>query len=275
MAEDDEYIEVDAVVRMPKGERLADSKKSEGWSRGFTPKSTDKGPEHVEIRLKGEGGGVGSDTTPADPQVVFIHEYIEPPRQKTREQEELEELLQLLVRLGLIRAAQWAQPRLQRLWNERVIPFLNVKREQWQHRKTLRKSADQVAAEVPTAFIEARRVEESNEVSDALAAYEANMTSDEARQHLVELLIAQHFVNEKKRLLANAHIEDGAVPLELASAVQVLTPKQVANALESILAAKPTLVDDLGKLIEAGRTAAPLQLGSDSMKEALRLTEDK
>jgi hypothetical protein len=49
---DEEYVEVDAVVRMPKGERLADSRTTEGWSRGFTPKSSDKGPEHVEIRLK-------------------------------------------------------------------------------------------------------------------------------------------------------------------------------------------------------------------------------
>ena len=52
--EDQEYDEVDAVVRIPKGERLADSRRTEGWSRGFTPKSTDKGPEHVEIRLKDE-----------------------------------------------------------------------------------------------------------------------------------------------------------------------------------------------------------------------------
>lgn len=40
MPEDPEYIDVDAVIRMRKGERLADSKKTEGWSRGFTPKST-------------------------------------------------------------------------------------------------------------------------------------------------------------------------------------------------------------------------------------------
>jgi hypothetical protein len=58
-------------------------------------------------------------------------------------------------------------------------------------------------------------------------------------------------------LLANARIDDGPVPPELASAVQARTPKQVENALESILASRPTLVDDLGKLIEAGRNAAP------------------
>src|SRR4051812_40950315 len=55
VADDEDYIDRDAVVRMPKGERLADSKKTEGWSRGFTPNSPDKGPEHVEIRLKDVG----------------------------------------------------------------------------------------------------------------------------------------------------------------------------------------------------------------------------
>ena len=42
------------------------------------------------------------------------------------------------------------------------------------------------------------------------------MTSADARQHLAEALIAEHFANEKMRLLANARIEDGGLPPELA-----------------------------------------------------------
>src|SRR3954469_15424138 len=75
MADDEDYIERDAVVRVPKGERLADSRKTEGWSRGFTPKSPDKGPEHVEIRLKDEGE---DDQSEPEPQVVYIDEYRPP-----------------------------------------------------------------------------------------------------------------------------------------------------------------------------------------------------
>lgn len=66
----EDYDEVDAVVRIPKGGRLADSRKSEGWSRGFTPKSTDKGPEHVEIRLKDEEES-------QEPEVFYATEYVE------------------------------------------------------------------------------------------------------------------------------------------------------------------------------------------------------
>jgi hypothetical protein len=66
----DEYDEVEAVVRIPKGERLADSKKSDGWSRVLTPKTSDKGPEHVEIRLKEE-------SELDEPEVVYVTEYVE------------------------------------------------------------------------------------------------------------------------------------------------------------------------------------------------------
>jgi hypothetical protein len=274
VAKDEDYIEVDAVVRIPKGQRLADSKKTEGWSRGFTPKSTDKGPEHVEIRLKDDGEGAVSDTTHAYPHVMSFNEYIEPPRQKTREQEDIDELLQLLVMLSLVKAVEWAQPRLQRLWNERLIPFFNAKRDQWLERKVRRKAGKQVASEVPTTVVQALPVEETNRVSEALEAYETNMTSVEARQHFAEALIAQHFANEKMRLLANARIEDGGLPPELANAVLALTPKQVENALDSILASKPTLLDDLGKFLHVSRNEDQLQLGSDNMKAALRLTDD-
>jgi hypothetical protein len=280
VAKEEDYIEVDAVIRMPKGERLADSKKTEGWSRGFTPKSSDKGPEHVEIRLKGQDEGSASGTGPAEPQYIFIDEDTEPPREKTREQQEFEEIMGLLLWLGLVKAAEWAQPRLQRIWNERVIAFFNVKldqlnakRDQWQERKAQRRAGKQ-ASEVPTTGVQTVPGAKTNGVSDALRAYEANMTSAEARQHFAEALVAQHFANEKMRLLTSARIEDVGLPLELATAVRALTPKLVENALDSILASKPTLLDDLGKFLQVSRNEGQLQLGSDKMKAALRLTDD-
>lgn len=80
------------------------------------------------------------------------------------------------------------------------------------------------------AVIEAAPVEEPNQLGDALATYEANMTRDEAGQHLVELLIVWHFVNEKMRLLMNDRIEDGAVAPQLASAVRRSHPAGGARA---------------------------------------------
>lgn len=277
MYEDEKYVEVDAVIRMPKGERLADSKKTEGWSRGFTPNSTEKGPEYVEIRLKDNDEDTESGMAPDDPPVTFTYEPFEPSRQKTPEQEEAEELLRLLVILALIKGAQWAQPHLRRLWNELVIPFFNAKRNRWQERKARlkaqREAAKQGASEVPVPVNQESSADGSVSVGSALEAYEANMTSAEARQHFAEMLIAQRFAAEKMRLLANARIEDGGLPPELATAVRALTPKQVEKALVAILASRPTLLDDLGRLLETSRAKSQSQLGSNGIRAALRLTD--
>ncbi|WP_165802586.1 hypothetical protein [Arthrobacter sp. Bz4] len=197
MLDDQDYVEVDAVIRMPKGRRLADSKKTDGWSRGFTPNSADKGPEHVEIRLKPDVTSAENDTTPVEPQIIFIHENIDSPPQKTREQEELEEILGLLITLGFVKATEWMQPRLQRIWRERVIPFFNFQRGQWRAHMPRRRAGKRVESDVPTTASEATPVNGTNEVGDALDAYEANMSSGEARQHFAEALIARHFANER------------------------------------------------------------------------------
>lgn len=261
---DDGYIEVPAVVRMPKGERLADSRKTEGWSRGFTPKSSEKGPEHVEIRLTDERGASAAGP---EPEVVYIHEYVEP--QKTREEEEAEELLRLLVVIAVVKAAEWAQPHVRRLLTEHVFPFLVEKREQWRERVARRRRAKGRSS--GTGPSEVRPAEGAGA---ALSVYEADMTSDEARRHLVKLLIAEHFVNEKRRLLANARIADD-VPSEVSDAVRALTPKQAAKALESILASKPTVLDEIRWVLAAGGEGSPRQLQGSPLDEVLRLTQNE
>ncbi|MEU3125698.1 hypothetical protein ABZ804_18280 [Streptomyces sp. NPDC047726] len=56
--------------------RASTSRKSEGWKRGFTPKTSDKGPEHVEIRLKAEKESSFADK----PEIVYVTEYVEDQR---------------------------------------------------------------------------------------------------------------------------------------------------------------------------------------------------
>lgn len=272
MPEDPEYIDVDAVIRMPKGERLADSKKTEGWSRGFTPNSTDKGPEHVEIRLKTESEDAERAAGPTEPQVVFIHEYLEPPR-KTPEQEELEELLGLLILLGFVKATAWAQPRLLRLWNERVIPFFSMKRGRWQESRARRKAGKQSGPSGSTSVVPDVPVDETSNVRNALEAYQIDMTSAEARRHFTEALIAQRFADERTRLLANARIADGGLSPELSSAVSALTPAQVENALDALLASTPTLLQDIESFVQTNPHEGQLQLGGVKMKAVLRLAE--
>lgn len=94
----DAYDEYDATVRVPKGEKLAQSRDTPGAHRGFTH-SGDWRMEHAEIFLKGE-----SKRQPA-------------PKSRTREQEEFDELLRALVMHGLVKAAEAASRYIKRWWN--------------------------------------------------------------------------------------------------------------------------------------------------------------
>lgn len=270
MAGNPEYDEVEAVVRIPKGERLADSRKTEGWYRGFTPKSSEKGPEHVEIRLTSREEAPTS--TPEEPEIVYAYEYYEPPREKTREEEETEELLRLLVVVSLAKAAEWAQPHIRRFLTVHVVPFVAAKRERWEERRARQRASRMSAGEANASAIDVVvSSEEPPPVSTALVAYQASMTSDDARRHLVEMLIAQHFVNEKRRLLASTPIADDTVTPEVTRALQALTPAQVAKALESILASQPTVLDDLRRFVQAGDGS--LHLGGGAQNAMLLPTE--
>lgn len=274
MANEEDYEYVDAVIRKRRGVPLVDSKKTDGWHRGFTAKSSSAGPEHVEIRYKDDADGVASSPAPTDHDAPPSDEDTETTHQKSREQEELEEALGLLLMLGLFKAAEWAQPRLKRFWSEHVIPFFIGKRDRWRQRRAQRKIGPQTHSEGPTALALTTGIDATKVVSDSLVAYEATMTSAEARQHFTEALVAQHFADMKIRLLAQARIEDGGLPPEMAGAIQALTPAQVENALNSMLTSKPTLVGDLESFLQVNRNEGRRQLGSEEMKAVLRLTGD-
>ncbi|MEP7763235.1 hypothetical protein [Sanguibacter sp. 25GB23B1] len=266
MADDEGYVEVDAVVRIPKGRSLADSKKTDGWSRGFTPRSSEKGPEHVEIRLKKDVDELQRDS-PLQPD--YGNNYSLRLQAETREQEELEEMLRAVVLLAIVKAAEVTVPLIRQWWMEQALPYFKEKRKAWRGLRA-RRSVLTAAVDDEPVVIDPILLEEVNEVSDALEAYEANMTSGEARQHLTELLIAQHFVNEKRRIIANARIRGRGVPQELAATVQALTPEQVRNALDSLLVSQPRILDDLAVLVRSRESDGLFQLESERMKEALR-----
>ncbi len=207
-----EYDEYDAMVRVPKGEKLARSRDTPGAHRGFSH-SGDRKMEHAEIFLKDESEQ-GADHDP--PSIIIINEAAPAPR--TREQEELDELLGNLVRLALIKAAEMASPYIKRWWNGQALPFIDAR---WRRLRERRSGGKQGGVNEPSMVIEAAPDEGSTEVITALEKYEASMTSEEARRHFVEALIARRFADEKLQLLATARIEDTAVPPELASAVRL------------------------------------------------------
>ncbi|WP_432457379.1 hypothetical protein [Cellulomonas iranensis] len=249
---DDDYDEVEAVVRIPKGGRLADSRKTEGWSRGFTAKSSDKGPEHVEIRLTEHES---TSTSKPEPEVVYVYESA-PRREKTPEerQAELEVVLEFV--LNVIKTAQWAKPHLQRLMAERLSPSANSQLERWRRRKFRRGTAAEPTAPTVMTGTEVLLGGQPKAVGETQRADRIRLTRDEARAHIVAMLTAEQFAEKTRRLLANAVISDETQP-ETSGADLALTAEQTAQMIEAALLVQPDRLDEILEKLDLDDVRGP------------------
>lgn len=118
-----DYDERDAVVRIPKGGRLADSRKADGWSRGYTPKSAARGLSTSKIRLKDEGDARSAQA----PTVIYVTEAVgaSRPRELSVAQQAAADLLARVVD-ELFEAAK---PLVVHWLNTQVIPTMRAKRD--------------------------------------------------------------------------------------------------------------------------------------------------
>jgi len=248
MADDEDYIEHDAVVRVPKGERLADSRKTEGWSRGFTPKSPDKGPEHVEIRLKDE---VEDDQSEPEPQVVYIDEY-RPP-----EPTWLEVLAAELLHQGIDILVEAARPHVVHWRDTKAIPAVKAKCDDFvlklQARKAKRANGE---ANTVTLVPEPMRVDEApaQEVATTLDDQKITMTSEQYQQLVLALLATDEFRDKLSHVLASAHVEDSdpAALAQLQELSELPTQRRVERVKE-LLAGNPSILEELWRhLMEPG-----------------------
>jgi hypothetical protein len=157
-----------------------------------------------------------------------------------------EALLAALILLSAIAAA----PHIKSWWNNQAFPFI---KSAWKRFAGTREADSQVAAVELATFIESAPVmavdappESSQEMIVALKEYRSSMSSAEARERFVAALMARLFSEEQMRLLRNARIED----LELKSAMEALTPKQIGDSIRLMLETNPSLLDELGNTIE-------------------------
>jgi hypothetical protein len=256
VADDEDYIEVDAVVRMPKGERLADSKKTEGWNRGFTPNSADKGPEHVEIRLRDEGEGDRSEPEPEpEPQVVYLHEYIGP--QQPPEPTWVELLAAEVLHQAINVLVEAAKPHVIHWRDTKAIPAVKAKCDDFVLKLQARKAkkANREANAV-TLVPEPMRVDEApaQEVATTLHDPKITMTSDEYQQVVLALLATDEFRDKLLHVLASAHVEDSdpAARTQLQE-LSELPAQRRAERVTEVLAGNPSILEDIGRyLMERG-----------------------
>ncbi|MFD4172185.1 hypothetical protein [Streptomyces anulatus] len=247
MAEDQEYDEVDAVVRVPKGERLADSRKSEGWSRGFTPKTSGKGPEHVEIRLKAEKKSGSTD----EPEIVYVTEYVEDQRpQLTPGQQVVADIASQII----IELIEVAKPHVARWWRTQVVPALVGKGEALvlkQRARRVRKKASQAGAPSP---------DRATAPSDP----KVTVTSDQFQQMFMTWLAREDAQQALWSLIVNAEVEDGgAAALAWQQELKELSPEQRTERVMEFLAGNPAILEDFARQLTG---SMPPGVGETSLR---------
>jgi hypothetical protein len=238
--DDRDYVEVDAVVRMPAGERLADSRKTEGWSRGFTPNSTDKGPEHVEIRLKAEGE---DDQSEPEPVVVYIHESGQLPQPTVGEM-----LAAAFVNRVLDELVEVARPHVVQWRDTKLIPALKAKRDDLIQKREARKAKKASRAEAKPATLVVEDVGTNDapghDVATKLHDLRLTMTTEQYEQLVVALLATEEFRSRLLHVLANAHVAGGdPAALEL----RELPPQELSAGVTELVFENPAILEDLGR----------------------------
>ncbi|CAL9466081.1 hypothetical protein SUDANB21_04181 [Streptomyces sp. enrichment culture] len=239
-----EYDEYEAVIRVPKGADLSQSRKTAGARRGLTRDPQTKKLGHAEIFLKDENEADLS----TEPPPIFIHVGGDRPEPQPKERVEVENVLNALVALHeIIKAADKAAPYLKRWWSEQALPFMKSTRKRFMRTG---KAAVQAAQDESAALIESTPAETSQEVIAALEKYRASMSSAEAQQLFTAALISRLLSEEQMRVLRNAQMEDENGSLDL-RVLGTLTPQQVDDSIKLILETSPSLLD--GEIREALR----------------------
>ncbi|WP_328718570.1 hypothetical protein OHT52_03135 [Streptomyces sp. NBC_00247] len=251
MAGDEDYDEVNAVVRIPKGERLADSRTNEGWSRGFTPKTSDKGPQHVEIRLKAEDESGFADR----PEIVYVTEYVEDQRPQLTPGQQLQAEIARQIIESLVEVAK---PLVARWWHTQAEPFLVAKREavvlKHQARRARKKALRAgVTTAPPVAVPEIATDAPSQGVAGAPSNPQVTVTSEQFQQMFTTWLAREDAQQALWSLIVNAEVEDGgAATLAWQQKLKELSPEQRTERITEFFAANPSILEDLARQLMGG-----------------------
>lgn len=251
MTDDDEYEEFDAVVRKRKGEDLADSHKTEGWSRGFTKKTSERGPDHVEIRIK----DVGEIDDEPQPRVI----YFDRDGDSSRRLSPFEQFL-VDVATGVLEIlAEEAKRGIALWWEVKARPAVAGKWEEFKARRIERK-AIRAANKNPVPQSREGAAEHQVEAYEvAVEDGEHLVLTPEQYVQLVHMLAKADEVQAMLRnAIAHAEVVEGEpTAIEQISHLRALPHDRRSAEISDYFAANPSILNDLGRhLVERG----PLEL---------------
>lgn len=170
-----------------------------------------------------------------------------------------------------------AAPPVKKWWNEDALPAIRAK---WKGFGKASEAHNQAATTEIIPLSGASSASFSEEVDDALEEHQASMSSKEAQQRLLAILMAAAFIAEQLRRLSNARVEVEVGLPELDSAMEKLTAQQVTASINLMLEANASLIDEEtseqfmtifggGRFVEGQYVA----LRNEKIKDALRLTD--
>jgi hypothetical protein len=251
-------------VEVPEGTHLGVSRDTDGAYRAHLFDDDTNGlVGHAELFQPAEDEA----GPPEDPSPVYVyitdHDYAE---EQDREPSETERLVAALLLLGALKAVEKAAPHVKQWWTERAVPALQAKRARLagtRAGRANRRTAPEETAPAPR--------QSSQEVVEALDAYKASMSSDEARARFVAALTARLLSDQQLAILRDARIEDEDGPVELGT----VNAEQISAGIAAMLEANPSLLDpetaaaELGRVLAAGEDRVPVR--THRIKSALRL----
>ncbi|MFJ5608200.1 hypothetical protein ACIQCJ_02220 [Streptomyces sp. NPDC093221] len=253
-----EYDEYEAIVRVPKGARLARSRKTEGAHRGITDPGTDQ-MGNAELFLKEQNG---PNPVAAHPQdwPDFDHYESEVRAQERRENAEF--VAEVLVQVSL-RLAEKAAPHLRKWWFEHALPAVKMK---WNDRATL--SVKAKWSSVTRGRQSDRRPEVEGGLQEAVVVPDdqrRTMSSAEAQKRFKAAVVTRLLSDGQLRLVCDARVvdeeEDG--PVEL-GATSDLTPQLIGERIALVLEANSSLLGQ-DTLVELGRLVAEVRANVDDL----------
>lgn len=185
-------------------------------------------------------------------------------------------LAQKLVSLAVDVAVAKATPHVERWWDDNALPAITSTIKSTRNKIAKARKADRQAgvAELAT-FVKAAPTDFSKEVDAAAEEDKASMSSAEARKRLLVMLVAAAMIEELKRELSDARIEDDDGFLAWKSSMEKFTPQEVEDRIGLMLEANPSWLDKFVDIFGGGRIVDGqyVLVTSENIKEVLRLTD--
>ncbi|MGW4890998.1 hypothetical protein ACWEQL_01840 [Kitasatospora sp. NPDC004240] len=233
-----EYDEYEAIVRVRKGARFTQSRKTEGAHRGMTRDPDTNQVGQAEIFFKENE----PDPVAAYPQGGLDHDQYESEARAQERRENAEFLAEVIVQISL-KLAEKAAPHVRKWWHEQALPAVKAK---WNDQAIPSVKAKWSSlARSRTRDHRAETAEDPQEVVTASSDYRTTMSGAEARKRFASALMARIYSDGQLRLLRNARIvddgKDGPEELEVADD---LTPQRIGEYVALMLEVNPSLLGE-------------------------------